>query len=563
MDTIADEDLSIAASDDDLQSALDDSRVSVSGKGTRDRNAPIDMVRRETRAVNCLRYLIVLLLTALGIGMSIGIYRLETQVEEKNGSCFVDGAAGAFETNEATLDKYVLGLQRNLVDSQTQLLTSAHTLSTTLTSNGMNSEGVSQPWPFITISHFDPLTQGLLALDEVDEVRFAPLVDPDERLRFENYAAVQQQTQCAETGSVTCPVFRTIYNLDGTPVDLSTASSPVWQIAPFDAANPGYRMMNQLSDPIQAEALQEVQSQGAAVWSGIQDDSESGGSAHMLLFYPVVEDLALDDLAGSLGLQVDVSQFLQRAIPFTLSDDVTILVSKSQAPCSMPSSSHSFLVQNDQVSYTGLVEPDATSSIRNSAESAILDLPVAFGYGEFHQGLEISSCPMELVVVPSSVLAESQDSGSTRRLMSNEGSGRAVGLTATVACAFFLIIVVFWVYDWLVERRQSVVINIATKSTAIVENLFPAPVRDRMYQNILEEKKKGNNGAGTLDPSGLIGDAGATPVENLAGGAVHSMRAGTATSNTNNQVSVKQFLTTPSEAVNDFSSQPIGTFDKR
>lgn len=71
----------------------------------------------------------------------------------------------------------------------------------------------------------------------------------------------------------------------------------------------------------------------------------------------------------------------------------------------------------------------------------------------------------------------------------------------------------FLVYDWLVERRQSVVINIATKFTAIIENLFPAQVRDRMLQNIEEKKKsKGMN----VDHAGF-GDAGASAVEQLAG----------------------------------------------
>eukprot|EP00980_Cylindrotheca_fusiformis_P024744 scaffold12369_cov97-Cylindrotheca_fusiformis.AAC.10 len=53
-------------------------------------------------------------------------------------------------------------------------------------------------------------------------------------------------------------------------------------------------------------------------------------------------------------------------------------------------------------------------------------------------------------------------------------------LTAVVCVCAVILLVTFLGFDYMVEKRQAIVINIATKSSAIVDGLFPAQVRDRM-----------------------------------------------------------------------------------
>ena len=43
-------------------------------------------------------------------------------------------------------------------------------------------------------------------------------------------------------------------------------------------------------------------------------------------------------------------------------------------------------------------------------------------------------------------------------------------------------------YDFLVERRQNLVMRSATRSNAIVSSLFPSTVRDQLYQDQEEEE---------------------------------------------------------------------------
>lgn len=59
-------------------------------------------------------------------------------------------------------------------------------------------------------------------------------------------------------------------------------------------------------------------------------------------------------------------------------------------------------------------------------------------------------------------------------------------LTAVVSVGFLILLCTFLVYDYMVEKRQDILVNIATKSTAIVDGLFPAQVRDRMMNGTPE-----------------------------------------------------------------------------
>lgn len=53
-------------------------------------------------------------------------------------------------------------------------------------------------------------------------------------------------------------------------------------------------------------------------------------------------------------------------------------------------------------------------------------------------------------------------------------------LVSAVAGVLLFAIIMFFVYDHLVERRQSLVLRKAVQSTAIVSSLFPKTVRDRL-----------------------------------------------------------------------------------
>jgi Adenylate and Guanylate cyclase catalytic domain len=53
--------------------------------------------------------------------------------------------------------------------------------------------------------------------------------------------------------------------------------------------------------------------------------------------------------------------------------------------------------------------------------------------------------------------------------------------SVSVLLIFAFVSLVFLLYDRMVERRQTTVMNTAVRSTAIVSSLFPSEVRDRLY----------------------------------------------------------------------------------
>jgi Adenylate and Guanylate cyclase catalytic domain len=59
-----------------------------------------------------------------------------------------------------------------------------------------------------------------------------------------------------------------------------------------------------------------------------------------------------------------------------------------------------------------------------------------------------------------------------------------------VAIVFAFTIGMFAIYDWLVERRQKIVLHKAAQSTAIVSSLFPKQVRDRLLEDKPEDIKR-------------------------------------------------------------------------
>jgi Adenylate and Guanylate cyclase catalytic domain len=62
--------------------------------------------------------------------------------------------------------------------------------------------------------------------------------------------------------------------------------------------------------------------------------------------------------------------------------------------------------------------------------------------------------------------------------------------TIAVAGVFVFTIIVFYIYNAMVEFRQRMVLATATRSSAIVSSLFPSAVRDRLYPTAQAEKPK-------------------------------------------------------------------------
>ena len=52
--------------------------------------------------------------------------------------------------------------------------------------------------------------------------------------------------------------------------------------------------------------------------------------------------------------------------------------------------------------------------------------------------------------------------------------------TVLAAVVFAVITIIFFVYNWLVERRNTKIVDAAAKSNAVILSLFPANIRDKL-----------------------------------------------------------------------------------
>jgi class 3 adenylate cyclase len=102
------------------------------------------------------------------------------------------------------------------------------------------------------------------------------------------------------------------------------------------------------------------------------------------------------------------------------------------------------------------------SELRNISDSS---------RGSAYTGLPLSQdfCQMSLRVYPSKVMENVYLT-----------SDPAI-FTAAAALIFVFTSMVFFLYDWMVQRRQDKVMATAVQSSAIVSSLFPSQVRDRLF----------------------------------------------------------------------------------
>jgi hypothetical protein len=93
-------------------------------------------------------------------------------------------------------------------------------------------------------------------------------------------------------------------------------------------------------------------------------------------------------------------------------------------------------------------------------------------------------CPYTLTVYPSETLEGA--------FVTNDPIVYAIVITLI----FFFTSMIFFSYDWFVNRRQSLIKKRALASGAIVSSLYPEQVRDQLYHDAAEDPKKNSHGLG-------------------------------------------------------------------
>lgn len=542
LDKWHDDDLSIVASDD--EGSTDGHSLASPGTAPKSpKTAPIDLVQNETKAVRFLRFVLLTCLVGAAIFFCTGTFRWVEKAELYDALASTDSNESATDwVSDTILEAYAEALEKNLRLAQESRNMAAFTLSASFTSHALSSSTAAlETWPHVTIPHLETRLTGLLETLASTQVRLAPIVTSDTRTSFEEYAVEQQLDECSS-----CPTVSQIYNANGEIPPRTETTFPIWQVAPYTTET--FLMMNLNSIENDATAIRQMQALGAGVLSDFRDDTQLRLAPQIALFYPVFAEFQQINLATAISIEFNLHELLNNSVPFDLMgrNDFSIFVES----CSGQIVSFISGESGTELIYAGSLAtfPD---SLKEKAITFQID--GAYRYGEISTPISSTDdvCNYLVRVLPTSVVDEVLDTAPQQQNITD--SKRHIVLTIVSAAIFLVLLAVFLIFDWMVEKRQEVVVNIATKSSAIVENLFPAQVRDRMLQNMLHKDQNGNNAAAGDTAAANAGDN-----TNSSGGDQISRNVIPAASGgAPSQVSVKQFLTNEPGNVNDLSSQPI------
>lgn len=189
--------------------------------------------------------------------------------------------------------------------------------------------------------------------------------------------------------------------------------------------------------------------------------------------YPIFDthDQETRQVVGTLGVVVNWASYFKGVVPPEAAHVTVVLENECDG-------AFTFSVDNDEVIFEGAGDLHDTE-YDHLMRKAALDSLYSTNKPEHALELDELNCPFQLLVYPTK---EMQEENETRIPFIT---------TLAVALVFLFTAAVFVVYNRLVERRQSIVLNQATQSTAIVSSFLPEDVQRRLLGADTDDKGTG------------------------------------------------------------------------
>lgn len=357
-----------------------------------------------------------------------------------------------------------------------------------MTSYALDEEST---WPFVTIPHFEIRGSTANQLSEAVVLVFSPIVPLLARESWEEYATANQgwiqeglnihpawheyatSKEGWELNKISHPIWRYGPNETSAP-DLSAGPYlPVWQVAtaPNDPFVVNY---NLLSNAVFERVFRGMEETDLPVLSDVTDltflyegsveHDEHHLHPHSFVLYPIHEtfDEVLDNdqenpLVGAATAVLPWDDFFDKLMP----EEAIGIIVVVEDTCG-----DVFSYRVDGANATFLGEGDFHQPQYNYLGESLPLVPfIQHNYSDTHE-----HCEYFLNIYPSDDLH-------------NQYLTSAPGLyTAVVVMVFVLTTMVFVLYDFFVQQRNSRVVAKAKRSNAIVSALFPKNVRNRIMK---------------------------------------------------------------------------------
>jgi class 3 adenylate cyclase len=488
-----------AASADEPSSHEDDSSVSESTlqePTKHEAEKTVQIADTENNLVFWLRMIVLAVLVASALSVALVVY-FYTSGSEKDDfeQQFISDSLKVFEAVGTSLD-----LTIGAADSFIVKVVSYAKYS-------------NSTWPFVTVPDFAVQVAKLLGSSAAIHCNVYPLVSKNQRAAWEQYSLLNDawvedgiSTQ-ARNKNYDGPILTDYGTLgiihDNVGVVAETDPGPfmpVWQSSPVvpyyfpynwdgfaydNTANAIRHSMDtlrvvingvtNLADPNDPVAVE--QAAGASSWASAfisEDEDETEPMSDIV--YPIIDstndvtinpDGVVQPAVGAFALTFYWRDLIQNILPRDSKGVIVVFENTCDQVFTyrIDGKNSIYMGQGDQheSKYDYLGTSSTFSDLRNISDSS--------RGSAAYTGLPLSEdfCSMTLSVYPSEVMEKMYLT-----------SDPAI-FTAAAALIFVFTSLVFFLYDWMVERRQKKVMSTAVQSSAIVSSLFPSQVRDRLF----------------------------------------------------------------------------------
>jgi hypothetical protein len=360
-------------------------------------------------------------------------------------------------------------------------------------------------WPFVTFGNFQGRTAGTVAQTSATSIAFAPFVTNDQRIAWETYAGTDFSPFSTAAGDlvggnhqdvtyyrVNRKASEGIYHF-ASPGRAQTepdrdVSTPIWQISPSysNASSLVGKLFQLSSNPVRERSIESMKLGRIPIMTDFLINNTNGtdyvvyATPHSAFFSPLFDEVSTilsgDGLAvvpsanativGALVLDVPWTQLLPNWVEVEGNNQTLVAVVESDCGGSSAANTYSFQMassrgivflgngdeHNPKVNgYTPVVKSFNSSSLPSAQNT--------FG-----------SCGFTISIYPSQEFKEVYF------------TTRPDIFRVIVLVVFVSVICVFIFYDHIVQVSQNRVVDAAVRSDAIVRSMFPAAVRDKLYE---------------------------------------------------------------------------------
>ena len=496
--------------DDEFSLALD-STAEMTQENMGDITNQPAIAKEESRALSMVRFVVFFILNAVTAGVAVGVYFYVSNTETSSfEDDFRDSSDKAFDAIGSVFDQS-LGASDSLMGMMVSI-----------------QEHDNTSWPFVTLPDFAVKAQKLLTLSRASVIGIYPRVLHQDRAEWEAYGKEHQgwvdESLAIQKDS---PNFKGtnldsyfdyphIHTNDGIAPD-SSFYYPTWQASPvvprwggkcqctksmeilrlsdrfcltfclLDTAWGSDLMTFFSSDVLALEASRSVimgktvnlppilESDVEWIADRVGTEDIDPSEPYFSFYYPIVQSAtdavsvpSLEPKSHPVVGLVATTIFWRKIFENLLAPGTKGLVAVIGSPCKQ---TLTYEINGPDVSYLG--PGDLHDSEYNKYErfSYLATLGSKALRERQYTGFPIDEdyCPYWIRLYPSDKMKDEHESNDP------------IIFTVVAVSIFVFTAVFFLVYDCVSERRQQKVMQVAQQSAAVVSNLFPQVVRDRMF----------------------------------------------------------------------------------